>query len=69
MKKFYKGVNIIVENGGQLVVDAGYMENPNIKVELGGELIIKNKGRIKKNKHLTIAQGAKMRIVNGVINQ
>lgn len=67
--KFYKGVNIIVENGGQLVVDAGYMENPNIKVELGGELIIKNKGRIKKNKHLTIAQGAKMRIVNGVINQ
>ena len=39
------------------------------KVEPGGELIIKNKGRIKKNKHLTIAQGAKMRIVNGVINQ
>lgn len=67
--KFYKGVNIIVENGGQLVVDAGYMENPNIKVEPGGELIIKNKGRIKKNKHLTVAQGAKMRIVKGVINQ
>ena len=67
--KFYKGVNIIVENGGQLVVDAGYMKNPNIKVEPGGELIIKNKGRIKKNKHLTIAQGAKMRIVNRAINQ
>jgi hypothetical protein len=40
-----------------------------LKIEPGGELIIKNKGRIKKNKHLTIAQGAKMRIVNGVINQ
>ena len=67
--KFYKGVNILVENGGKLNVAGGYLEYPNIEVQSNGELHISNKGKIRKYKHFSIANGSKMRMVNGVVNQ
>ena len=44
--KFYKGVNILIENDGELNVDGGELENVNIDVSSGGYLQVKNKGKI-----------------------
>lgn len=66
--KFYKGVNILVQSGGELSVDGGELENVDIKVLSGGKLYVKNKGSIKKYKQIYTAPAATVRITNGVIN-
>ena len=66
--KFYKGVNILVQNGGELNIDGGFLENVNIEIVSGGKLSLKNKGKIKKHKRFYTANGAIVRINNGLIN-
>ena len=65
--KFYKGVNILIENDGELNVDGGELENVNIEVSSGGSLQVKNKGVIKKYKYFHAADGATIKMANGVI--
>ena len=66
--KFYKGVNIVVEGGGKLIVDGVCLDNPNINISSKGELVIKNKGKINKYKNFIIDNGAIVKFENGIVN-
>lgn len=66
--KFYRGVNILIENDGKLNIDGGKLENVNIEVSSGGSLQLKNKGIIKKYKNFYASDGAIVKVENGVIN-
>ena len=65
--KCYKGVEIIVENGGRLILDGGVLENVNLKILSGGEINVRNKGVVKKYKSFYTAKNAKVLINNGNI--
>ncbi len=65
--KFYKGVNVLIENSGKLIIDGGELENVNIKVSSGGYLCLNSKGKIKKYKNFHTAKGAIVKIINGII--
>ena len=65
--KFYKGINILIENDGELNVDGGELENVNIYVSSGGYLQVKNKGKINKYNYFHAADGANVKITNGFI--
>ena len=53
---------------GRLIIDAGILENVNLKILLDGELYVNNGGIIKKNKKIYTAKNAKVLINNGVVN-
>lgn len=65
--KCYKGVEIVVKDGGRLIIDAGILENINLKILSDGELYVNNEGVIKKYKKFHAATNAKVLINNGVI--
>lgn len=53
---------------GRLIIDAGILENVNLKILLDGELYVNNGGIIKKNKKNYTSTNAKVLINNGVVN-
>ena len=53
---------------GRLIIDAGVLENVNLKILSDGELYVNNEGVIKKYKKFYTSTNAKVLINNGVIN-
>ena len=53
---------------GRLIIDAGILENINLKILSDGELYVNNEGVIKKYKSFYTAKNAKVLINNGVVN-
>ena len=53
---------------GRLIIDAGILENVNLKILSDGELYVNNGGIIKKNKKFYTSTNAKVLINNGVVN-
>ena len=53
---------------GRLIIDAGILENVNLKILSDGELYVNNGGIIKKYKNFKTATNAKVLINNGVVN-
>ena len=52
---------------GRLIIDAGILENINLKILSGGEINISNRGVVKKYKSFYTAKNAKVLINNGNI--
>jgi hypothetical protein len=52
---------------GRLIIDAGVLENVNLKILSDGELYVNNKSVVEKYKIFYTAPGAKVLINNGVI--
>ena len=60
---------ICISSGvSRLIIDAGILENINLKILSGGEINVRNKGVVKKYKSFYTVPGAKVLINNGVIN-
>ena len=53
---------------GRLIIDAGILDNVNLKILSDGVLCVNNGGIIKKYKKFYTATNAKVLINNGVVN-
>ena len=64
------GAKIIVNSGGVLIVDGGTIQNANIEMKAGSQIVIKNAGTVNtlSNIGLTVPVGANAAILYGTVN-